>query len=172
MAARRFIAGLVALLALICSRADVSGTYENVGTVVSTALASAENGVPLRGLVGLEFDLPLARALFSATDHVTITQAADTFAIECRDADGGLTWNGRWDRGYSYGVEAGQVKLLLRAKRYGQDGFLFLLSPVSDQKLLLVEVQRIQTTYFGPVMKPIGTFLFERRPDARTVAMR
>lgn len=153
---------IFALSGLAAWAVDVSGTYENSGTALSTSLEEPAGAVPFRGLLGLEFDLPLARALHSGTDKVTITQTGSSFTIECKDADGGQTWSGRWKIGEGYGIEANQVKLVFRSKRYEFDGFYFLLSTVSEQKLLLVEVQRVQTTWLGPVIKPLGTFLFER----------
>lgn len=153
---------LLGLFAVAARAVDVSGVYENAGTVVSTTLASPEAGVPFRGLVGLEFDLPLARALHSDTERVTLTQVAGTFTMRCTDAAGAETWTGQWERDRGYGIEGNQVKLIFRSKRFADDGFLFLLTPVGDETLLQVEVLRVHSTFFGPVGKPIGTFLFHR----------
>lgn len=155
---------LFGLLAVTAQAVDVSGTYENFGTVVGAA--SSDTSASFHGLLGLEFDLSLARALFSKTDRVVIKQADTRFAIRCLDANGEQTWGGRWDLDVGYGVEKEQVKLVF-SKHEEKDGFLFLLSAAGDGKLLLVEVHKIQTTWFGPVGKPLGTFIFSRVPEKR-----
>lgn len=162
---------LLGLLAATAPAVDVTGTYENIGAVVSTALPSAEGDIPFRGLVGLDFDLPVMRLLHSGTDRFELEQRADGFIARCFEADGTESWNGRWDRGTSYGVDDKQVKLVFRSpRRFSDDGFLFLLSPAGNGALLLVEVYRIKSTSFGPGMKPLGSFVFARLPDARVAA--
>lgn len=153
--------GALVLAAPPLSRAvDVSGEYENTGAAVSAAPAAA---VPLRGLVGLEFDPALARRLFSGTESVVLIQQESSFNIQCRAADGSETWSGSWTRETGYAVEKDRVTLVLRAgKRYGDQSFLFTLSGVGDQKLLLVDVQRITPTLLGPELKPWGQFVFAR----------
>lgn len=162
---------LLGLLAATARAVDVSGTYENAGSVISTTTASSKGDVPFRGLLGLEFNLTLARALHSDVDRVEISQEPDSFTIRCFERDGKESWNGRWERGFSYGVDEKQVKLVFRSPgRFGDDGFLFLLSPITERRLLLVEVYHIKSTSFGPGMKPAGSFLFERVPETRAAA--
>jgi hypothetical protein len=120
-------------------------------------------------LLGLEFDLPLARLTYGDTDRVVLTQKDDYFVIRCLDAAGAEEWRAQWDRGAGYGTEGSQVKLLLRAKRFEHDGFLFLLNLAGAGQLLQVEVLKVQTTCLGPVGHRIGTFLFARvEPDRPT----
>jgi hypothetical protein len=165
MSARRLIAGFLVALTICSAQAvDVSGTYENAGAMVKPDSADAAGIISFHGLLGLEFDYPLARALYAETDRVVVSQTASTFTIECQDLDGNTTWSGQWNRDKGYGEEAGQVNLLLRSKRFGDDGFLFSLSLAGERQLLLVEVQRINATTFGPVAKPVGMFLFNRLP--------
>jgi hypothetical protein len=165
MIIRRLIAGFLAAIALCSVHAvDVSGTYENAGAMVKPESADAAGVISLHGLLGLEFDYPLARALYAETDRVVVSQTASTFTIECQDRDGATTWSGQWKSGVGYGVEAGQVNLLFRSQRFGDDAFLFSLGLAGERQLLLVEVQRINATTFGPVAKPLGMFLFNRVP--------
>ena len=151
---------LSGLLAVTAHAVDVSGTYENVGTVVG-ASAAKDNHASFHGLLGLEFDLPLALARFSQTEKVTIQQTDSAFRLRCLDADGNETWIARWNRDAGYGLEDELVKLVF-SKYKENDGYLFLLRPAGEGKFLVVEVHRIQTTPFGPVGNPIGTFLFSR----------
>jgi hypothetical protein len=165
MTARRLMVGFLVAIALCSARAvDVSGTYENTGAMVGPDSADAAGTISLQGLLELEFDYPLARARHAQTDRVVVRQTAATCTIECKDLDGATTWSGQWRSGVGYGVEAGQVNLLLRSKRFEFDGFLFSLSLAGDRQLLLVDVRRINTTTFGPVAKPVGVFLFNRVP--------
>jgi hypothetical protein len=143
---------------------DVSGTYENAGSMVDPGTEPAAGVISLQGLLGLEFDYTLTRALHAQTDRVVMRQSDSTFIIECKDLDGHTTWSGQWSRDQGYGVEPGQVNLLFRSKRFQFDGFLFSLSLAGDRQLLLVDVRRVNTTPFGPVAKPIGVFLFNRVP--------
>jgi hypothetical protein len=152
---------LSGLLAVTAQAVDVSGTYENVGTVIGSP-ASADDRVSFHGLLGLEFDRRLARAQFSQTERLVLTQTDSTFKISGRDADNGETWNSRWARDLGYDFDQKQVKLLFSSKLKKDDGFLFLLSPAGDGQMLLVEVIEIHATVLGPVGNPLGTYLFER----------
>jgi len=163
MSARRFIAGFfVALTVCSAHEVNMSGTYENAGAMVKPDTTDAAGTISFQGLLSLEFDYPLTREQHAQTDRVVVSQTDSTFTIECKDRDGTTTWSGQWRRDKGYGVEAEQVNLLLRSKRYGDDGFLFSLSLAGERQLLLVEVQRINATTFGPVAKPVGMFLFNR----------
>ena len=143
---------------------DVSGVYANSGTVVAADPGPAAGAVSLQGLLGLEFDLALANALHSQTSRVEVRQTASIFRMVCKDVDGVVTWSGQWKMGEGYGVEEGQVNLIFRSKRFENDGFQFALSMASGDNLLLVDVRRVTSTWFGPVVKPIGVFLFSRLP--------
>lgn len=148
---------LSGLLAVTAHAVDVSGTYENLGSV----LGATDEVVSLHGLLGLEFEPATARTLFAQTDRVVIRQSDSGFVIRCVDADGEQTWGGRWDREMGYDTEREQVKLLF-SKRKEKTGYLFLLSSAGDRRLLVVEVHRVEASTFGPVGQPIGTYLFNR----------
>lgn len=141
---------------------DVSGIYENAGNRVGASAPAEAGPISFQGLLGLEFDYALTRALHSQVDRVVVRQADNTFTIECKDRDGATTWSGQWKINEGYGFENDCVKLLLRSRRYPNDGFFFALSPAADGQLLLLEVQRVNSTWFGPVPKQVGTFLFHR----------
>jgi hypothetical protein len=160
---RLFLAGLLAIAAIARLHAvDVSGVYENAGTLVGPASPAEAGPISLQGLLGLEFDYALTRTLHDQVDRVVVKQAELTFTIECKDRDGATTWSGRWQLNKGYGMEGDRVKLLFRSKRYPDDGFYFTLNTLNEGKLLAVDVQRINSTWFGPVLKPVGTFLFNR----------
>jgi hypothetical protein len=152
------------LLATTLHAVDVSGTYENAGSMVSPDSAEESGAISFQGLCSLEFNHALTRALHAQTSRVVVTQTGGTFTIECKDLDGVTTWSGQWTKGQGYGVDPGQVNLLFRSKRFEFDGFLFSLRLAGDGRLLLVDVRRVNTTWLGPVAKPIGVFLFNRVP--------
>lgn len=141
---------------------DVSGTYENAGSMVAPGSAAEAGTISLQGLCTLEFDHALTRALHAQTDRVVVRQSDSTISLECKDRDGATVWSGQWKRNEGYGVDQGQVNLLFRSKRFEFDGFLFSLSLAGEGRLLLVDVRRVNTTPFGPVAKPVGSFLFSR----------
>jgi hypothetical protein len=163
---RRLFVGFVAVLALISARAvDVGGVFENLGTVVSLENGPKGDGtVTLHGLFTLEFDLALGRKLYADTARVEVTQLDSLFRVECLDSAGTRTWSGQWKYREGYARTEDQVNLILRSKRYENDGFLFFLRTVDDRKMLLVEVRRIISSWLGPVEKPVGVFLFNRLP--------
>jgi hypothetical protein len=160
---RLLFTGLFAAATWVGARAvDVSGTYENAGSMVRPGSPAEAGIISLQGLCTLEFDHALTRALHTQTDRVVVRQSDSAFIIECHDRDGAVTWSGRWARDMGYGVDPGQVNLLFRSKRFEPDGFLFSLSLAGDGQLLLIDVRRIKTTWLGPVGEPIGVFLFNR----------
>lgn len=157
---------LSCLLCVTLRAVDVSGTYENAGTMVSPGTETDVGVISFQGLLGLEFDHALTRALHAQTSRVVVRQTGTTLTIECKDLDGVTTWSGQWTKGVGYAVEPGQVNLVFRSRRFEHDGFLFTLRPAGDGQLLLVDVRRINTTWLGPVAKPIGVFLFNRVADS------
>ena len=144
---------------------NLSGVYLDAG---SAAVAPGEPEqaaaapVSLQALLTLEFDSELAGPQYSPASRVEITQTDTYFRIFCKNSDGSETWTGQWKMGEGYGTEAGKVKLVFRSKRHEPDDFLFLLGSTGKDRMLVVEVQRITPTSFGPVAKLQGLFVFER----------
>jgi hypothetical protein len=161
---RLLLTGLFAATCLGVRAVDVSGTYENAGSMVGPGSEAEAGIISFQGLCSLEFNHTLTRALHTQVDRVVVRQADSSFIIECKDRDDAVTWSGRWQRDIGYGVDPGQVNLLFRSKRFEPDGFLFSLSLAGDGNLLLVDVRRVKTTWLGPVGQPIGVFLFNRVP--------
>ena len=155
---------LSGVLAVTAHAVDVSGTYENVGTVVGERPAALAEPVNFRGLLTLEFDRPLANARFADVTRIVLTQTDSAFKVSCRDADGNEVWTGRWQRDLGYDFDAKQVKLLFSSKEKKDDGYLFQLSPAGDGNVLIVEITEIHAGPFGPTGKPAGLFAFERAP--------
>lgn len=151
------------LLAAAAAHAvEIDGTYENTGSLVSSATAQAEGTISFQGLLDLDFDYALTRALHATTNRVVITQAPGRLRIECRDIDDKMTWSGSWEMGAGYTLGEDHVELVFRARRFKEDGFVFTLRPVHNGDLLLVDVQRVNATSFGPAAQPVGSFLFGR----------
>lgn len=164
---------LACLLSLSLRAVDVSGTYQSLGTVVTSSSMASRSDVSLRGLLGLEFDQPLACALYAGTARIVLTQTDSTFKISARDEDNNEIWNVRWQRDLGYDFDQKQVKLLFSSKTRKDDGYLFLLSLAGDERLLLAEVIDVHAGTFGPTGKPIGVFAFERTPRKdRKVSMK
>lgn len=160
------IAALSLAASLPAARAiDVSGVYENSGSVASGDSPQTTGTVSLQGLLGLEFDFALANTRHAQTSRVEVTQTGTLFRIVCREAGDAVAWSGQWKTGEGYAAENGQVRLVFRSKRHEPDGFFFLLSTAREGQLLVVEVQRVTPTWFGPVVKPMGLFVFHRVAD-------
>ena len=159
---RPALAAASLLATVITSAADLSGTYENAGILVSSATAQPEGTISFQGLLSLEFDYALARALHAETNRVTIRQTETHFTIECRNLDDQVTWSRRWQKGAGYGVEGDRAELVFRAPQLKDDAYVFSLQRVPQRDLLLVTVERLNATSFGPSAQPVGTFLFGR----------
>ena len=159
----RLSLAIASLLAIATARAeDLSGVYENTGSLVSSATDPTEGTVSFQGLLGLDFDYALTRALHAETNRVTLRQTETHFTIECRNTDDQVTWSGQWQKGVGYTVDGDHVELVFRAPRFKDDGFIFSLRRVPQRDLLFVEVQRLNATSFGPSAQPVGSFLFGR----------
>jgi hypothetical protein len=165
----RFITGLLTLAVLCLASAplrasdvSVTGTYESEGSIVET-VTDYTGPVSLRALLGLELDLALGFNLHREIPRVEIEQRDRTFTIRTKNAKGDTEWSAVWERNGGFEpTKEGGVKMLLRAPRFGDDFFMFTLSTMKNGTVLLVEVQRVQSTNFGPKGKPVGKFLFLR----------
>lgn len=154
------------LFAATAARADeLDGVYENAGNLVALDAAQAAGTISFQGLLELNFDYALTRALHSETNRVTIRRTATHLTIQCLDADGKVTWSGRWEKGVGYAVEDDRVDLTFHSARLKYDSYMFSLEPVPQRDLLLVEVKRINATTLGPNAQPVGSFLFGRLGD-------
>jgi len=159
---KRLLLGLLVVFAVSARAAALSGAYENGGSMVGPDSPEATGTISFQGLLQLQFDYKLTRAQHAQVERVVVKQGDTFFDIVCKDRDGAVTWSGRWEFNKDCSLEHDRTKLLLRSRRYPDDGFAFLLNTTADGQILLVEVQRINTTWFGPVTKPVGTFLFNR----------
>lgn len=166
-AARGWLGRLACLLlvatgpARAADLAWVSGVYESAGTVVE-ATPAYDGPVSLRALLGLELDLALGAQQTANITAVEIEQEEKKLVIRTKDDTGRVEWSGEWRRNGAYEPTKDGVKLLLRAKRSGEDFFMFTLSPVNEGAALAVKVERIRPTARGPIADPVGTFLFLR----------
>jgi len=151
------------LFAVATARADdLDGVYENAGSLVASRTTEAPGPISFQGLLELNFDYVLTRALHSETNRVTLRRTATHFTIQCLDADGKVTWSGRWEKGDGYTVEDGRVDLTFHNARLKYDSYVISLQPVPQRDILLVEVKRFNATPLGPSVQPVGSFLFSR----------
>lgn len=163
----RWLVAAVIFAAFVWNEAraeNVSGIYQDAGNTAPGDPQQAAIAVSLQALLTLEFDPTLASPSYSPATRVEVTQTDTFFRIICRNSFGTETWSGQWKAGEGYGVEPGQVKLVFRSKRHAPDAFFFLLRPAGEDKLLVVEVQRVTPTSFGPSAKLQGLYVFERVP--------
>jgi len=151
-----------ALLATTAARAgDLDGVYENTGSLV--AAATPDSGtISFQGLLELNFDYTLTRALHGATNRVTIRETATHFKIECLDADDHVTWTGSWEKGAGCTTGDDRVDLTFHNSQLKYDSYVLSLQPVPQRDLLLVDVKRLNATLLGPSVQPVGTFVFGR----------
>jgi hypothetical protein len=140
---------------------SITGTYDSEGSVVESE-SGYTGAVSLSGLLGLQLDLAAGSIEHGSVARVEIEQRDRTFTVRTKDDDNKQVWTGTWERNGGYEATKDGVKILLRHARFGEDFFMFTLTTINEGAALLVEVQRIQATKFGPVGKPFGKFLFLR----------
>lgn len=140
---------------------SLTGTYESEGSVVETN-SDYTGPVSLAALFGLEFDLAAGSLQYAKIARVEIEQRDRSFTVRTKREGGATQWTGVWERNGGYEPTRDGVKILLRHARFRDDFFMFTLSAIKEGEVLLVEVQRVQATRFGPIGKPVGKFLFLR----------
>lgn len=156
---------LLAALRLPAAPVSVAGVYENEGSVIA-AESSYRGPVTLRALLGLEFDHALGVLQHAAVSQVEISQRTDSLLVRLLDERGAVDWHGRWRDNGGFEANAECVKFLLRAPQDREDVFLFTLTPVHSGAGLLVRVQFVHATTFGPSGTELGLFYFARREPA------
>lgn len=166
-ASRLRLSALLLLAALRLSAAPVSvaGVYENEGLVIAAA-PPYRGPVTLRALLGLEFDHALGVLQHAAVSQVEISQRADSLLVRLRDERGAVDWHGRWRDNGGFEADTESVKFLLRAPEDREDVFLFTLTPANAGAALLVRVQYVHASTFGPSGTELGLFYFARREPA------
>jgi hypothetical protein len=144
---------------------SIAGSYENEGTVIASA--SAYRGpVTLRGLLGLEFDHALGVLRHAHISRVEINQRDDSLRIDLFDDWDQNDWHGRWRNNGGFEANADGVKFLLRSVQHREELILFTVTPVNAGAALLVRVQFVHASMFGPSGTEIGVFYFARREPA------
>lgn len=146
------------------SELDLTGIYDDEGTVVSTAGSAADVG-SLHAMLNLEFVPALARILHEQTAQVRIKHGRDALEIAVLDRDDKVVWQGRWKEGEVYSIREGRVILHFKPRQFGRDEFLLIFRNITAHRLLEVEVQRLTPTVLGPSVHQVGTYLFPRLPD-------
>jgi len=156
---------LVGSAAAVEPEPDLTGVYDDEGTVVTTDVGRASDGVSLHALFKLEFVPALARILHEQTTQIRIKHNRASLEVEVTDPDGKVIWQGAWQHGEGYAMRDGRVVLHFKPGKFGQDEFLLLLRTITVHRLLEVEVQRLTPTLLGPSVHPVGTYLFPRLPE-------
>lgn len=171
----KLLVGMLLTLAAVTARADtppvalpadppdLSGTYDDAGTIVK--IADGEQPpevVSLHAMLSLEFNAGLARLLQDRTREVRIKQEGDTLAVDFVDADGETIWAPVWNRATGCVLRERRLQLHLKPGKFGNDEYVLVFENVTTHRLLQVQVQRVKPTFFGPVAQPVGTFLFHR----------
>lgn len=155
---------LVGPFGLSAAPAQVGGTYEAEGTVVTTK-PDYTGTVSLRALLALEFDHARGLKSHGGVRQVELLQAERSLKITSRDAEGRPEWTGEWTRNGGFQATPDVVKFLIRAKPPSEEVFMFTLAPAAGGAALSVMIQRIETTMTGPLGYDVGTFLFLRAAE-------
>lgn len=144
------------------STVNLSGDYEDGGTVVSASSDFAGREPSLAAMLQLVFDAKIASALHDQTARVTLKQTERDLDIEIRDRDDTVAWHGHWRAGAEYQQQGAAIVLRFRRDRPMADEVFITLEPAADNRLLQLTVQRVEATVLGPSVRDRGTYLFGR----------
>jgi hypothetical protein len=157
------LAGLaVAVMRAAPPELELTGDYDDEGTVVTAAPDQPPGVVSLHALFSLEFVPGLARLLHDQTGAVKLHHEGSVLRAEVINREGEAIWRATWKQGEGFAVRDGRAILHFKPGRFGNDEFVLILSTITTHRLLQVEVQRLKPTFFGPVFQPVGTYLFHR----------
>ncbi len=156
---------LLAVSLLPAAPISIAGSYEAEGTVIE-ADSPYRGPVSWRALLGLEFDHALGVLQHAHVTRVEIIQRDDSLRIDLFDDLDLNHWHGRWRNNGGFEASAESVKFLLRAPQQRDDLFLFTVTPVNAGAALLVRVQAVHASTFGPSGTELGLFYFARREPA------
>jgi hypothetical protein len=142
---------------------ELTGAYEDAGTIITAAPGQSERDViSLHAMLSLEFVPGLARLLHDQTGLVRLTHEGSALRVEVVGRDEEIIWRANWKQGEGFAVRDNRVYLHFKPGRFGNDEYILILSTLTNHRLLQLEVQRLKPTFFGPVFQPMGTYLFHR----------
>jgi hypothetical protein len=132
---------------------------------VVSAKPAYDGPVSLRALLALEFDHARGLKAHGGIAQVEIVQEERSLKIVTKNTEGRQEWTSEWTRNGGFQATDEEVKFLIRAKRGGDEVFMFTLSPASNGAAVTVKIQRIENTMTGPLGHDVGVFLFLRAPE-------
>jgi hypothetical protein len=153
---------LTVLPAASTSRTDVSGAYDDEGTIAEPPPGEPPRVISLHALLTLQFIPGVVQLLHDQTGEVRLTLTPGRFHMAITNRDGEVAWERTWREGDDFGLQEGRIVLRYRAAREGEDDYFLRLESVTAYKLLQVEVQRHTPSILGPKIQPLGTYLFHR----------
>jgi hypothetical protein len=157
-----FLGLLAALPAATTRTAEVSGTYDDEGSIAVAPPGEPPPVVSLHALLTLQFIPGVVQLLHDQTGEVRLTHTTGQFHMAITNRDGEVAWERKWREGDDFGVQDGRIVLRFKAARDGEDDYFLQLETVTAYKLLQVEVQRHTPSLLGPRIQPLGTYLFHR----------
>lgn len=143
-------------------KVNLSGSYEDYGAEITPPAGQTPAAISLRALFCLDFAAIQAGVSAAEMVKTSITQTDEWFSAETQDSDGKVIWHGRWHEGVGCAFESDRVVLVLHSPALSQDQYILTFRPAGTDGALLVEVQCIRRTLFGPAIRPVQTYVFAR----------
>lgn len=157
------VQAVASVVALPPDPPNLSGLYEDAGTIVSVPEGQEPPAViSLHALLSLEFNPGLARLLQERTREVRVQHEGETLSVEFVDANGEKIWAPVWTRESGCTLRERRLQLRIKPGKFGNDEYVLIFENITTHRLLQVHLQRLKPTFFGPVFQPMGTFLFHR----------
>lgn len=156
--------GLLALavfsLTSLASAFDLTGTYGDKGTAISSEKSVVVGEPSLNAILNLDFTGE--NAAHAKAAELRIDEVGNALRIEVVDNDEQTLSRTTWAPADGYTKEESRRVLILRARDAGTTRYMLQFVPVSDGKLLEVTVVKVTTSAFGPITETSGVYVFPR----------
>lgn len=162
--AKLFLGITIAITGTIGATAavDISGTYEDKGSVVGSTAENVEI-ISLHGLLNLDFDPISTDANWGDTSHVVLVDEDGMIEIEIFNGDDQRIWRTKWGARNGFSHEGDAAVIRIQNGRDANRRTVLVARPLNDGEFLEVKAYNIKPSYVGPFSDPVGTYIFVKR---------
>ena len=160
---RPALIGIIIAGATLIGRADaldISGTYDDKGSIIGSNGVGSGESVSLHGLLSLEFDPVMAEANFGDTSHVVLVDKDGKIDIEIFDDNGTMIWGTVWGVHDGYSHEGDVAVIRISNGSANGDRTSLVMKTFNDGAYLEVKAYAVKYSAVGPHSEPIGSYIF------------
>tara|TARA_B110000305_G_scaffold126962_1_gene142211 strand:+ start:1542 stop:2051 length:510 start_codon:yes stop_codon:yes gene_type:complete len=142
------------------SALDISGSYDDKGTVIRSESGGGSETISFHGMLSLDFDPIMAEAKYGDTTHIDLIDKDGKLDIEIIDKEGKIVWGAVWRANDGYSHEGDSAVIRISNGNSSGDRTSLVITPLSDGAYLEVKAYRVTATALGPKSHPIGSYIF------------